>query len=67
MSREERSEELTSKAAGAVLISMGASDLLGPVLGRALYEWVGYEWTLTAISGLITLLGTGFFIWGGVF
>ena len=42
-------------------------ELAGPVVGQALYQWIGYEWTITAVSGGIIVVGTAFLIWGGVF
>ena len=61
-----QSEQITSKAAGLYTLTVGVGELLGPLIGRILYGLIGYEWTITAMSGVIVVCGVLFVIWGGV-
>ena len=48
-------------------LSLGLAELLGPVIGGGLYEWVGYAWAFTVVSGVIGGGRVLFLICGGVF
>ena len=60
------SDQITSKVAGIFTIALGLGEMVGPSLGRALYSWIGYKWTLTTLSGVTILLGLAFLFCGGV-
>ena len=56
-----------SKASGAYTLTVGVGELIGPFVGQALYGWIGYKWTTTAMSGIVLVSCGSFIIWGGVF
>ena len=46
---------------------LAIGNILGPLFGRVLYEWIGYKYTFAVVTGGIFLLGAVFLLFGGVF
>lgn len=42
MTHEEQVEAITEKVVAICTFTVGLSMLIAPLLGRALYEWLGY-------------------------
>ena len=51
---------------GAYTAAIGVSMLLGPLAGRGLYQWLGYEGCFAFMSALTAVLGVSVVLFGGM-